>query len=149
VLDTAVSLVAAGYDAPRARIFQDQLMDRVRALPGVESAAYARLTPLGYGTYSETPIAVDGYEPSPGEQPTVEYNQVSPAYFPTLGIPIVSGREFTRDDDENAPSVAIVNKTMAARYWRGRDPVGQRLQVKGKWVQVVGVAADSKYESMG
>jgi predicted permease len=149
VLDTAVSLVAAGYDAPRAKVFQDQLIDRVRPLPGVESAAYARVTPLGYGTYSETAVAVDGYVPSPGEQPTVEYNQVSPAYFQTLGIPIISGRAFTRADDENAPSVAIVNKTMAARYWRGQDPVGQRLQVKGKWVKVVGVAADSKYESMG
>ena len=149
VLATAISLVAAGYDAPQAKSFQDQLMDRVRSLPGVESAAYARVTPLGYGTYSETPTAVDGYEPPPGEQPTVEYNQVSPAYFPTLGIPIISGREFTRADDENAPSVAIVNQTMAARYWRGQNSVGQRLRVKGKWAQVVGVAADSKYESMG
>jgi predicted permease len=148
VLDTGVSLVAAGYDVPRARVFQDQLIDRVRSLPGVESAAYARLTPLGYGMYAETPIAVDGYEPPPGEQPTVEYNQVSPDYFPTMGIPVVSGREFTRADDENAPLVAVVNETMAARYWRGQDPVGQRLQVKGRWVQVVGVAADSKYESM-
>jgi len=149
VLDTAVSLVAAGYDVPRAKVFQDQLMDRVRSLPGVESTAYATITPLGYSTYSETPIGVDGYEPQRREQPTVEYNQVSPAYFQTLGIPIISGREFTRADDENALSVAIVNKTMAARYWRGQDPVGQRLKMKDKSVLVVGVAADSKYESMG
>jgi hypothetical protein len=79
----------------------------------------------------------------------VEYNQVSAAYFLTLGIAIISGREFTRNDDENAPLVAIVNGTMAARYWFGRDPVGQRLKVKDKWVRVVGMAADSKYESMG
>ena len=149
VMDTAVSLVAAGYDVPRAKVFQDQLMDRVRSLPGVESTAYATITPLGYSTYSETPIGVDGYEPQRREQPTVEYNQVSPAYFQTLGIPIISGREFTRADDENALSVAIVNKTMAARYWRGQDPVGQRLKMKDKSVLVVGVAADSKYESMG
>jgi len=148
-MDTAVSLVAAGYDVPRAKVFQDQLMDRVRSLPGVESTAYATITPLGYSTYSETPIGVDGYEPQRREQPTVEYNQVSPAYFQTLGIPIISGREFTRADDENALSVAIVNKTMAARYWRGQDPVGQRLKMKDKSVLVVGVAADSKYESMG
>src|SRR5262249_9514950 len=68
--------------------------------------------------------------------------------FPTMGISLISGREFTRADDENAPLVAVVNKTMAARYWRGQDPVGQRLQVKGRWVQIVGLAADSKYESM-
>jgi macrolide transport system ATP-binding/permease protein len=148
VVQTGVSVVAAGYDATRAKTFQDELIDRVRSLPGVQSAAFARLTPLGYGTYSDTPIAVDGYQAPPEEQPTVEYNQVGPAYFATLGIPLVSGREFTRADDESAPLVAVVNQTMTARYWRGQNPVGQRLQVKGRWVQVVGVAADSKYESM-
>ncbi len=76
MLATGVSLVAAGHDVPRAKIFQDQLIERVRALPGVESAAYARLAPLGYGTYSSNPIAVDGYEPPPNEQPAAEYNQV-------------------------------------------------------------------------
>jgi macrolide transport system ATP-binding/permease protein len=148
VLETGVSLVAAGYDAQRAKTFQDQLLDRVQSLPGVDSAAFARVTPLGYGTFSSTPIAVDGYQPAADEQPTVEYNQVSPAYFATMGISLISGREFTRADDENAPLVAVVNQTMTARYWRGQNPVGQRLQVKGGWAQVVGVAADSKYESM-
>ena len=148
VVETSVSLVAAGYDVPRAKILQDDLIDRVRATPGVESAAFARLTPLGYGTYSETPIAVDGYQPPLEEQPTVEYNQVGPAYFATLGIPLLSGRDFTRADDEKAPLVAIVNRTMKARYWGDRDPIGRRLQVKGKWARVIGVAADSKYESM-
>jgi predicted permease len=65
-----------------------------------------------------------------------------------MGIPLVSGREFTRADDEKAALIAVLNQTMAARYWRGQNPIGQRLQVKGKWVQVVGVAADSKYASM-
>jgi predicted permease len=106
------------------------------------------VTPLGYGTYSSTPIAVDGYQPPPEEQPSVDYNQVSPDYFATLGIHLISGREFTRADDENAALVAIVNQTMAARYWRGQDPIDRRLQVKGRWVRVIGVAADSKYESM-
>jgi macrolide transport system ATP-binding/permease protein len=152
VVQTGVSLISAGYDVPRAKTFQQELMDRVRALPGVQSAAFARVTPLGYRSYSSTPIAVDGYQPPPEEQPTVEYNQVSPDYFATLGIPLRSGREFTRADDENAPPVAIVNQTMAARYWRGQDPgqnpIDRRLQVNGRWVRVVGVAADSKYESM-
>jgi macrolide transport system ATP-binding/permease protein len=148
VVNTAVPLVAAGYDVPRAKAFENELIDRIQELPGVESAAFARLEPLGYGTYSSSPIEVDGYQPQPGEQPSLEYNQVGPAYFATLGIPLVSGREFTRTDDEKAALVAVVNQTMAARYWRGQDPVGQRLQVKGQWLQVIGVAADSKYESM-
>jgi predicted permease len=148
VLDTWIPLVAAGYDAPRAKTFQDELIQRIRALPGVEAAAYAHVVPLSYKSYSSTPIAVDGYQPQPNEQPTAEYNEVSPEYFATMGIPLISGREFTRADDENAPRVAIVNQTMVARYWRGQNPIGQRLQVKGNWVQVVGIATDSKYSSL-
>src|SRR5215831_12638859 len=148
VVSTAVSLIAAGYDEPRARTFQNELMDRLAALPGVESVAFGRVTPVGYVDFSTTPIAVDGYEPSPNEQSQLEYNQVSPDYFRTLGIPVFSGREFTRSDDENAPLVAIVNRTMVERYWRGQDAVGRRLQVRGRWARVVGVVADSKYESL-
>ena len=148
VVTSGISLEAAGYDVARAKIFQDELIDRLNALPGVQSAAFARVTPLGYGSFSSTPIVIDGYQPSLEEQPAVEYNQVSPGYFATLGIPFFSGREFTRTDDENAPLVAIVNRTMMTRYWGGQDPVGRRLQVKGRWARVVGVVADSKYESM-
>jgi macrolide transport system ATP-binding/permease protein len=148
VLDTGVNLVPAGYDAPRAQSFQDELLQRVKALPGVESAAFARMTPLSYGSYSETKIAVDGYQPLPEEQPIVEYNEVGPNYFVTMGIPLVSGREFTRADDEKAALVAVVNETMAAKYWRGKNPIGERVQVKGQWMQVAGVAKDSKYESV-
>lgn len=148
VLDTAVNLTAAGYDAPRAQSFQDELLERVKALPGVELAAFGRMTPLSYGSYSSTPIAVDGYQPPPEEQPIVEYNEVGPNYFATMGIPLVSGREFTRADDEKAVPVAVVNETMAAKYWRGKNPIGERVQVKGRWMQVVGVAKDSKYQSV-
>src|SRR5467141_3082104 len=145
---TAVDLLSAGYDAVRARTFQDALLEPVRALPGVESAAFARMTPLSYGSFSSSPIAVDGYQPPPEEQPTVQYNEVGPDYFATMGIPLVSGREFTRADDEKAALVAVVNETMAARYRRGRNPIGERAQVKGRWMEVVGMAKDSKYESV-
>jgi macrolide transport system ATP-binding/permease protein len=148
VLFTAVDLVSAGYDSQRAQNFQDELIDRVKALPGVESAAFARTTPLGLGTFSSTPVAVDGYEPPPEEQPSVLYNEVGPDYFATMGIPLVSGRDFTRADDERAALITIVNETMAAQYWRGRNPIGGRVQVKGRWMRVVGVAKDSKYQSV-
>jgi macrolide transport system ATP-binding/permease protein len=148
VLETVVPLVSAGYDAPRARSFQDELLERVKALPGVESAAFGRMTPLSYGSYSSAPIAVDGYQAPPEEQPIVQYNEVGPDYFATMGIPLVSGREFTRADDEKAALVAVVNETMAAKYWRGKNPIGERVQVKDRWMQVVSVAKDSKYESV-
>ena len=148
VVVTAVNLFAAGYDGPRARNFEDQLMDRVQALSGVKSAAYARITPFSYRTYSSAPIAVDGYEAPPDQQPAVEYNEISPSYFETLGIPFVSGREFTRADDESAPLVAIVNETMVAKFWRGENPVGKRLKVKDRWMEVVGVVKAAKYSNL-
>ncbi len=148
VLTTAVDLVSAGYSIEQTKTFQDELLDRVLALPGVESAAFARLTPLSYGSYSSSPIAVDAYNVPPEEEPTVEYNEVGPGYLATMGIPIVSGREFTRADNESAALVAIVNETMAAQFWKGNNPIGERVQVKGRWMTVVGVAKDSKYESM-
>jgi predicted permease len=124
------------------------LVERVHALPGVESVALARSTPLSYGSYSSSPIAVDGYQATPDEQPTVQYNEVGPGYFATVGIPLLEGREFTRADNETGALVAVVNDVMAAQYWRGDDPVGKRLQVKGQWLQVVGVAKVSKYQSV-
>lgn len=148
VLYTAVDLVSAGYDITRAETFREALLERVRALPGVESAAFARMVPLSYGSFSSSPIAVDGYTPQPEESPTVDYNEVGPAYFITIGIPFLAGREFTRGDDEKAAPVAIVNETMAQRYWQGRNPLGDRVQVKGRWLTIIGVAKDSKYSSV-
>jgi len=148
VQDTAIDLVSAGYTPARAQTFQDALIERVRALPGVESAAFARMTPLSYVSSATAPIVVDGYQPPPEESPTVEYNEVGDDYFVTMGIALVAGREFTRADDEKAALVAVVNETMAQRYWQSRSPIGQRLQLKGRWMQVVGIAKDSKYSSV-
>ena len=148
VLITSINLLAAGYDPPRAKNFLDDLLNRVQGNAGVESAAYARVVPFSYIGYSSAPIAVDGYQTSPDEQPTADYDEVSPGFFSTIGIPLVSGRDFTRADDENAPPVAIVNEAMAAQYWRGADPVGMRLQVKDRWMRVIGVAKNAKYQNM-
>jgi macrolide transport system ATP-binding/permease protein len=145
---TGLDLLSAGYDAIRAQTFQDMFLDRVRALPGVESAAFARMVPLSYVSSAETPIAVDGYTPPLDESPVVEYNEVGPDFFATLGIPLVSGREFTRGDDEMGAPVAVVNETMAQRYWPGRSALGERLQVKDRSYTVVGIAKDAKYDSV-
>jgi predicted permease len=149
VLLTAIDLISAGYDMPRARVFQDALIERVRSLPGVESAAFSRVRPFSYATVGSVPILVPGYQPASNEQPTAEYNQVSPGYFPTVGIPLVSGRDFTPADDQTAPLVVVVNEKMVAQYWRGEDPIGKRFQAKGQWMQVVGVAKLAKYSSYG
>ena len=147
VVSSVVDLFSAGYNPDRAKTFHTQLLDRVRTLPGVESAALTRVIPFSYNVFSSAPIEVDGYQPPPNEQPTAEYVEVTEDYFTTLGIPIVTGREFMRTDDENAPALAIVNETMAAKYWPGKDAVGQRLKARDRWLQIVGVAKDSNYHN--
>jgi predicted permease len=147
VVVSVVDLFSAGYKLDRAKIFHTQLLDRVRTLPGVESAALTRVIPFSYNVFSSAPIEVDGYQPPPNEQPTVEYIEVTEDYFAALGIPIVSGRQFMRTDDENVPPLAIINETMAAKYWPGKNPVGQRLKAKGRWLQIVGIAKNSNYHS--
>ena len=147
VIMSVVDLFSAGYKLDRAKIFHTQLLDRVRALPGVESAALTRVTPFSYNPPSSAPIEIDGYQPPPDQQPNADYLQVSEDYFSTLGIPLVVGREFTQNDDENSPRVAIINETMAGKYWPGKDPIGQRLKVKDNWMQIVGVAKNVKIET--
>ena len=147
LVTTTFNLAGAGYDNARAQRFRDDLADRVKAIPGVESVSFTRTRPFSYQGYLSGPIAVDGYEPASDERPTVEYNQVSPAYFENMRIPIVSGREFARTDNGNSFPAVIVNEQMVAKYWHGVDPVGKRIQLSGKWMQVVGVAKTSKYGS--
>ena len=146
-VSSVVDLFSAGYKLDRAKIFHTQLLDRVRTLPGVEAAALTRVIPFSYNVFSSAPIEVDGYQPPPNEQPTVEHIEVTEDYFTTLGIPIVSGREFARTDDENVPPLAIINETMAAKYWPGKNPVGQRLKAKDRWLQIVGIAKNANYHT--
>jgi predicted permease len=145
VLTSTVDLFAAGYDKPRALNFRDQLIDRARALPGVRAAAFSMALPFSYGGYPSAQISVVGYVPGPDEQPNVEFNAVSPGYFSTVGISVLSGREFTRADDEKSGLVAVVNEAMAAKYWPGRNPVGEHIQNKNQSIQIVGLAKNSKY----
>ena len=126
VLTTSLDLFTAGYDAQRAKNLQLELVDRLQARGGIESAAFSRRTPFSYQSYSSAPIAVDGYDAPPNQQPTAEYNEIGPGYLATIGIPIVAGREFTRADDENAPAVADRRsgdgRAVLARRGSGRTP---------------------------
>src|SRR2546430_9655064 len=106
VIVSGVDLFSGGYKLERAKIFHTQLLDRVRALPGVESAALTRVMPFSYNAPSSAPIEIDGYQPAPDEQPNADYVQVSEHYFSTLGFPLVADLDVTRNDDENSPRVA-------------------------------------------
>src|SRR5438270_39172 len=147
VIVSVTDLFSAGYNLERAKIFHTQLLDRVRTLPGVESATLNRVTPFSYKVYSSASLEIDGYQSAPNEQPTSEYNEVAEDYFSTIAIPIVSGREFARTDDDKSPPVAIINETMAAKYWPRKNPLGQRLKVKDRWMQIVGIAKNANYRT--
>jgi macrolide transport system ATP-binding/permease protein len=144
VLTTSINAFTAGYDERRARVFQDELIERVRSISGVQSADFSTATPFSYASVASAAIETDKYIPPPDQRPTAEYNAVGPDYFSTLGIPIVSGRAFTPADDVDRAPVAIVDQTMAAQFWGGADPVGSRLRVKDQWRLVVGVARSIK-----
>jgi macrolide transport system ATP-binding/permease protein len=147
VIVSGADLFSAGYNPARAKAFHTQLLDRVRAIPGVESASLTRLAPFSYGVFSSAPLTIDGYQPAPDEQLSLSYLEVAEDYFKTLAIPIVAGREFQRTDDENAVPVAVINETMAAKYWPGKDPIGQQFKMKDRSLQVIGVARNVNYDT--
>jgi predicted permease len=148
VRTTAVHLFGAGYDSARAYRFEDELLLRARALSGVSSAALANSLPFSTRPYDSGPMLVDGYEPARDEQPTADYNQVSPDYFRTLGIPLLSGRDFTMADADTSSPVAIVSRALAQRYWPNASPIGRRIKLGSRWRTVVGMVADAKYRSL-
>ncbi len=137
-----------GYTEQRGRLFHGQVIDRIRSLPGVESASLARRLPLGFGGSSSTSVAIDGYAPRPDENMNIDYNEVAPGYFHTMSIPVVEGREFTSEDNEKSRPVIIINQTMARRFWPDESAIGRRIRRGSTSLEVIGVARDGKYRSL-
>jgi predicted permease len=147
MLSVSPSLV--GYDQARAAEFLRVLMQRVRELPSIESAALARFVPLDFESNGGD-VVIEG-RPTASDRDQVLAASVDEGYFGTLGTRIVKGREFTAQDTATSLGVVIVNETMARKEWPGQDPVGKRLQwdiPDGPFLQVVGVAADGKYRQL-
>jgi len=144
----SIDLLPAGYDASRGRAFFRDLLARVRELPGVEAASVATKVPLGFGGNSDTGASIDGYIPAPNEEISIYYNRVGSDYLKTMGITVVAGRDFTDLDTTDRPDVVIVNETVVRRYFSGRDPIGGRIRLGNRTLQVVGVARDGKYSSI-
>jgi putative ABC transport system permease protein len=145
-----LNLAPAGYDNEHARQFYQQVTERIRALPMVESVSVGVNPPFAGGFMRTVfPEGVDPTDRRAGKLTLVD--PVDPDYFNTLGIPILRGRGFTAGDNEKAPMVAIINQTQADRLWPGKDPIGRHLKFFGtNWnVEVVGVAHNSKYINLG
>ena len=118
---------------------------------GVVSVAQAFVVPMGVVS-TDGPVTVEGHAVESGEHvPDVMYNDVTPGYFDTLRMPILSGRTFAEADNEKAPPVAIINQTMAKQFWSSENVLGKRFSIKGPkgpLIEVVGVAQDGKYKSI-
>jgi putative ABC transport system permease protein len=130
-----------------ARFFRTSI-ERVRAVPGVESAALVRAVPLS-GNGGEIPFAVEGQPVAKGREPQARYHLVTPDYFRTMKIAMVRGRDFTDGDDLQSPPVAVVNETFAKSAWPGTDAIGKRIRMADftGWIEVVGVVHDAKHLS--
>jgi predicted permease len=149
-----------GYTPVRSKQFAKQVKDRVAALPGVTSVAYAQIGLLE-GNEWDSSMSVEGYEAKPGEQMNPFCNAVSPGYFKTMGIPIIDGRDFDDRDarfvagnpDRNVlPSfnVAIISESYAKHYFGDRSPIGRHIGFGTNPgtktpIEIVGVAKDAKY----
>jgi predicted permease len=135
------------YREPESRRFFEQLVERARNVPGVQSAALTRYMPMD-GLPPSTTIVPEGFRFPPDVDAAVHASSaVDDQYFETLDLPIVKGRAFRSADTATSPRVAIVNEVLAERYWQGQDPIGKRFRVdgpSGPWVEIVGVAKASK-----
>ena len=148
MLLASINIGLQGYDEARGRQFYQTLLERIRPLSGVHSAALGAQVPLGFDWRSRS-VSVPGYEPGQGEFMSFGYNGVSPGYFETLGTPLVSGRGFLESDNADAAPVVVINETMARRFWPGRDPLDTPLRVGDTEHRVIGVAKDGKYRTLG
>jgi predicted permease len=138
----------SGYDESRGREFYRRLVERVSAVPGIQSATVARRLPLTAGGIAFATVAIDGYAPAKDEDMRLNYETVGPQYFQTMRIPLVRGRDFNERDQEGAPGVVIINETMARHYWPGGDALGRRLKLAKDWLEIVGIAKDVKNRSL-
>jgi len=144
----AFDLRTKGYSGEQAALYYDRLLERIRAVPGIQSASLERYVPLWFTGRSYSTTRVENYTPGLGEDMGIDLNVVGPDYFKVLQIPLASGRDFSEQDRPGVPKVVIVNQTMANRFWPGQDAIGHRVHIYRDWRTVVGVAHDIKYHRM-
>jgi predicted permease len=146
----AFDLNIQGYDEPRGRQFQRRLLEKVRALPGIDSAALIDTLPLSLNTSSSS-IYIEGKpKPKAAEAPIAYSYDASPGYFRTMQTSLLSGRDFDQRDKQDGKRVAIVNQAFAQQMLRGEDPIGRRFGTgpDGKPIEIIGVAETGKYFSL-
>ncbi|HEX8140377.1 MAG TPA: ABC transporter permease [Pyrinomonadaceae bacterium] len=149
-----VSLPAFKYgDAQQRALFYQQMLDRVRSLPGVKGAATVSSLPMS-GQNSSGSFRIEGREVPQGQSPPHgDRWSASADYFKTMSIPLIRGRYFTERDTADAPGVAIIDETMARKYWPTEDPVGKRITFEGtedkpRWREIVGIVGHVRHKGL-
>ena len=147
-----VDLDLQGYTKLRGREFYRQLTERVRALPGVQAVSMVNYFPLGFDNFDEL-VLIEGREPPrEGEQIYIATYTVAPEFFQMMNIPFVKGNNFTGQEREDSPGVAIINERMAARFWPNEEAIGKRFRfegTRGPLLEVIGIVKNIKYRSLG
>ncbi|MEK6407686.1 MAG: ABC transporter permease [Acidobacteriota bacterium] len=151
-VEVAFHLRLQGYESAQGKEFQKRLLERVRALPEARSAGIADLVPVDLH-FSRAAVFIEGQavQRAPNA-PTAMCNRVTPGYFEAMSTRLLQGRDFTEQDDEKSPRVAIVNETFARRFFSGEDPIGKRFSLgspEGTKTQIIGVVQDGKYAGLG
>jgi predicted permease len=135
------------YPPARAAAVQAALLERLRGMPGVRSASAALLLPVS-GALVDRAVQVDGYAFRPEESDIVGFNVIAPAYFATLGTPLLAGREFGDRDTDTSPKVAIVNESFARYFFGDGSAIGRRATSARTPYEIVGVVRDAKYQNL-
>ena len=153
LLVMSMDLQLQGYNEVSGRNFAKALLERVRALPGVEAASLTGELPLGLGG-SRRGIRIEGYTAQPGESTEINSSGISPGYIETLRIPVLRGRSFNEQDLPGAPGVVLVNEAFARRYWPDQDAIGKHIEMgdpanSDSRLEVIGVVKDGKYVTLG
>lgn len=151
-----VSLPVAEYaDDAAMAAFYEEALDRIGALPGVESAATVLTLPMHWAIRGTFGLFIEGRADDPSDPAQAGYQVVSPGYFGTLRIPLLRGRSIEDTDRPHTPIVAVVNRAMADRYWPGEDPIGRRFTFWGdpadadtEWATVVGVVGNTAIDGL-
>jgi putative ABC transport system permease protein len=154
LLTARISLPRSAYATPQQRLsFADRLLEETRQQPGMQEAALTSFLPFAEGNHMFG-ILMNGQkdeERRPG-MPTANFRAVSPDYFRVMGIPLLNGREFSDGDHERAPLVAVINETMAKRYWPNANPIGQRIKETFNdeaWREIVGIVGSVRHLARG
>jgi macrolide transport system ATP-binding/permease protein len=145
-LTASIPLERSGYAKEKGLAFQAVLLDQLRAAPGVRQATLTSHLPMGdYGSGSRWSIDVPGYTPAKGEGMSVITDLEGPEFFRTMGITMAQGREFTSQDREGAPAVAVINEDMARRFWPQGNALGGTVMVEKRACQIVGIVKNYAY----